>query len=406
MKMTHTVIIGGGPAGAMAAELIARGGGRVTVFEEKLGWEKPCGGGLTHKALLRYPFLLPASGDVKPVKEVEFLACNNASLRFQLRQPVAIYSRGNLNGLLLGRAMSAGAEVVEDRIRDFRRWGSGWELHGRKATYRADYIILAAGARTRLRSLLGDDFGRHDFMLTFGYYVPGRDDLLRVQFFEEFEGYAWAFPRPAHLSVGICGKVGEDSMAGLRDRLQGFMRRCGYSFERAQVYSHLLPALSVDTWSGLRLGGPGWALAGDAGGLVDPVTGEGIYYAMRSGELLGESLLEGLPELYPTRVQEEFGKTLALGARLARTFYYGEFMGEAVSTRMVEFGARSERFLEVIQELLEGSQSYLGLATKLYLGLAVALWDIGIDRLRQVFHVAPDRLREDMPSGWKKSHAH
>ena len=48
-------------------------------------------------------------------------------------------------------------------------------------------------------------------------------------------------------------------------------------------------------------------------GLVDPVTGEGIYYAMRSGELLAESLLEGLPELYPARVQEEFGKALALG---------------------------------------------------------------------------------------------
>ena len=63
MKPTHTVIIGGGPAGAIAAELIARGGGRVTVFEEKVGWEKPCGGGLTHKALQRYPFLLPATGE-------------------------------------------------------------------------------------------------------------------------------------------------------------------------------------------------------------------------------------------------------------------------------------------------------------------------------------------------------
>ncbi len=392
MKLTHTVIIGGGPAGAMAAESIARGGGRVTVLEEKVGWEKPCGGGVTHKAFLRYPFLLPATDQAKPVQEVEFLAGNNASLRFQLRQPLAIYSRCNLNGLLLRRAVAAGAEVVEDRIRDFRRSGCGWELQGKKGHYWANYLILAAGARTRLRSLLTEDFGPHDFMLTFGYYVPGQDDLLRVQFFEDFEGYAWAFPRPDHLSVGICGKIGEDSMEGLRERLHGFMRRFGYSLERAQVYSHLLPALSVDTWSGLRLGGPGWALAGDAGGLVDPVTGEGIYYAMRSGELLAESLLEGLPELYPTRVREEFGKTLALGARLAHTFYYGEFMGEAVPTRMVEFGARSERFLEVIQELLEGSQSYLGLAAKLYLGLAAALWDIGIDPLRRMFHLAPDRL--------------
>jgi flavin-dependent dehydrogenase len=349
---------------------------------------------------------MPPTAEAKPVQEVEFLAGNNASLRFQLRQPIAIYSRCNLNEMLLRRAVAAGAEVVEDRIRDFRRSGSGWELCGRKGTYRADYLVLAAGARTRLRSLLTEDFGPHDFMLTFGYYVLGRDDLLRLQFFEDFEGYAWAFPRPEHLSVGICGKVSEGSMAGLRDRLHGFMRRFGYSLHAAQVYSHLLPALSVDTWSGLRLGGPGWALAGDAGGLVDPVTGEGIYYAMRSGELLGESLLEGLPELYPERVREEFGKALALGARLARTFYYGEFMGEAVPTRMVEFGARSARFREVIQELIEGSQSYLGLAARIYLGLAVALWDVGIDPLRQMFRAAPHRPSAEMPSDWKKSHAH
>ena len=88
---------------------------------------------------------------------------------------------------------SAGAEVVEDRILDLRRASSGWELHGKSGHYRADYLILAAGARTRLRSLFTEDFKARDFMLTFGYYVPGRDDLLRVQFFEKFEGYVWAF---------------------------------------------------------------------------------------------------------------------------------------------------------------------------------------------------------------------
>jgi flavin-dependent dehydrogenase len=360
---------------------------------------------VTHKALQRYPFLLPATG-AKPVQEAEFLVGNRASLRFQLRQPLVVFSRCSLNGLLLRRAQSAGAEVAQDRIGDFRRCGAGWELQGRKGHCRADYLILAAGARTRLRSLLTEDFGPRDFMLTFGYYLPGRDDLLRVQFFEKFEGYAWAFPRPDHLSVGICGKVGEDSMAGLRERLHGFMRRFGYSLEHAKVYSHLLPALSVDAWSGLRLGGRGWALAGDAGGLVDPITGEGIYYAMRSGELLAESLLEGLPELYPSRVLKDFGKALVLGARLARTFYYGEFLGEAVSTRIVQFGARSRKFLEVIQDMLEGFPSYLGLAAKLYLGLPITLWDIGIDPLRRMLRAVPDRPGDDIPSVWKKSHAH
>jgi flavin-dependent dehydrogenase len=154
------------------------------------------------------------------------------------------------------------------------------------------------------------------------------------------------------------------------------------------------------------LGGPGWALAGDAAGLVDPVTGEGIYYAMRSGELLALSLLEGLPELYPVRVRQEFGKALEWGARLARTLYYGEFLGGAVPTRLVEFGARSSRFLGVIQELLEGSQSYLGLVAKLYLGLATALWDVGIDPLRQMLRVASNWPGDDIGSSWEKSHAH
>jgi len=374
----------------MAAEALARAGRRVTVFEEKLGWEKPCGGGVTHKALTRYPFLSPAIGEAKPVREVEFVAANNVSLRFQLRNPLAVYSRSGLNGLLLRRAQSAGAEVVEDRIIELRLVGPGWEVLGKRGHYKGDYLILAAGARTRLRDQLTEDFGPHDFMLTFGYYVPGHDDLMRVQFFEDFEGYVWAFPRATHLSVGICGKVGEDRMAGLRERLHGFMRRFGYSCEGARVYGHLLPALSVESWGGLRLGGPGWALAGDAAGLVDPITGEGIYYAMRSGELLSQSLLEGLPELYPERVHEEFGKSLALGARLARTFYYGEFLGGAVPTRMVEFGARSRRILEVIQDMLGGSQSYLRLAAKLHVGLAAALWDIGPVRMMLGFNRSAD----------------
>ncbi len=394
-RLHHTLVIGGGPAGAMAAEALARAGRRVTVFEEKLGWEKPCGGGVTHKALTRYPFLSAAIGEAKLVREVEFVAANNASLRFQSRNPLAIYSRSGLNGLLLHRAQSAGAEVVEDRITELRPAGSGWELEGKYGHYKGDYLILAAGARTRLRAQFAEDFGPHDLMLTFGYYVPGRDDLLRVQFFEDFEGYVWAFPRPDHLSVGICGKVGEDRMAGLRERLHAFMRRFGYAREGARVYSHLLPALSVDSWGGLRLAGPGWALAGDAGGLVDPVTGEGIYYAMRSGELLAQSLVEGLPELYPERVQEEFGKALALGARLARTFYYGEFLGGAVPTRIVECGARSRRFLEVIQDMLDGSQSYLRLAAKLHIGLTRALWDTS--SLRRVLPSSYENAPSDSP---------
>ena len=392
MKPRTIAIIGGGPAGARAAEILACGrslanaaphGDRVVIFEERLGWEKPCGGGLSHKALRRYPFLAEATGQGRLVREAQFVAPNGATMQFRLRQPLAIYSRSTLNGLLLRRAEEVGARVVADRILNVCHAGSGWVLQGRQESYHADYVILAAGARTRLRRLFANDFGPQDFMLTFGYYVPSCDDLLRVHFYEDFEGYAWSFPRPDHLSVGICGKVGEDRMAGLRERLHKFMQTLGYTTDGAEVYSHLLPSLSVESWSGLRLAGPGWALVGDAGGLVDPVTGEGIYYALRSGEILAASLLEGVPELYPEHVWGEFGKALELGARLADAFFRGEFLGGGVTTRIVEFGARSKNFQNVVQDLIEGSQSYLGLTARLYLGLCRTLLEVGTGLLRE-----------------------
>ncbi len=387
-------IIGGGPAGSMAAERLARGGARVTVFEERVGWEKPCGGGLPYKALRQYPFLMEAADPHKSIESAELVAANGASVRLRLHHPLVIYSRAVLNALLLRRAQAAGAEVIEDRVLDIAPKSgngppSGWRIEGRQGAHRADFLILAAGARSRLRSRFARDFGAGDFMLTFGYYSPvlsdGRDDLLRVEFFDDFEGYAWAFPRPDHLSLGICGKVGESSMAGLRDRLHGFMRKFGYDEGPAPVFSHILPALSPESWNNLKFSGPAWALAGDSAGLVDPVTGEGIYFAMRSGELLAESLLDGVPESYRDRLWCDYGEKLALGARLARYFYHEDFLGKLSSTRLIEFSARSKTFLDLLQDLLDGTQSYAGLAGRLYRTLGLSILEFLGNTVRDSF---------------------
>ena len=92
-------IIGGGPAGARTAETLAQGWGlrraasgghRVLVFEEKIGWEKPCGGGLSHKALERYPFLAETTGRGTLVRDAEFVAPTGETMCFRLRSPLAI----------------------------------------------------------------------------------------------------------------------------------------------------------------------------------------------------------------------------------------------------------------------------------------------------------------------------
>lgn len=375
----------------MAAERLARAGACVTLFEERVGWEKPCGGGLPYKALRRYPFLLEASEEHACIRDVEMVAPNGSTVRLRLRHPLVIYSRSVLNGLLLRRAEEAGAVIVRERIQGFRREGSGWRLESRpqvpklgpatptqnrSPSWRStDYLILAGGARSQLRLLVAPPLGAQDFMLTFGYYVPLVDHLLRVQFFDSFEGYAWSFPRTDHLDLGICGKVGESAMAGLRDRLHGFMRRFGYP-QSGAIFSHLLPALSTESWYNLHIAGAGWSLAGDAAGLVDPVTGEGIYFALRSGELLAEALRDGEPESYPERVWQDFGRRLALGARLSRYFYHEDFLGQPSTTRLVEFSSRSRSFRELLQDLLDGSQSYDGLDGRIYGTLGKAFGEI------------------------------
>jgi len=362
-------IIGGGPAGAMAAERLMKGGARlrVLVFEEKLGWEKPCGGGLTHKALRRYPFLLNAVEPHTLIRDAEFVAANGDSVRLELALPLAIYSRSVLNNLLLDRARQTGAEVIADRVLGFERTAQGWELKARNGHHACHHLILAAGARTALRRRLLPDFGADDFIQTFGYYAPGTDGPVRVQFFENFEGYAWAFPRPNHLSIGIAGKIGVSAMSGLKSRLHAFMRAYGYDSDaalRAPIFSHVLPTLGRASWQNLSLAGPGWALAGDAAGLVDPITGEGIYFAMRSGELAADSILAGAPEGYPERVRRDFVRKLAFGTRLSHRFYLGTFMGKPSITRMIEYARRSSAFRKLLQDLIEGSQAYPGLAAR------------------------------------------
>ena len=383
--MIHKIaIVGGGPAGAMTAEKLARAGLEVAVFEEKVGWEKPCGGGLSHKAVKRYPFIRGEAERAKLVRDMEFVAPNGTSLKFEAREPLVIFPRCALNGYLLGRAASRGAKVIEERVHGFERANGGWSVKTRQGSFNADFIVLAGGARTRLRRLLAEDFRAHDFMLTFGYYVPLKEERLRIQFFENFEGYAWAFPREDHLSVGICGKFGEDVMAGLRDRLHAFMETFGYPTD-CPVYSHLLPSLDIASWESLRLAGDGWALAGDAAGLVDPITGEGIYYAMRSGEILADALTEDSAASYRERVRREFADDMTFGARVARHFYHGRVLGKPVTTRLIELALRSRTVMDTLQDMIEGSQPYSGISARLSWAFANSPVDRVFRSFRNVF---------------------
>jgi flavin-dependent dehydrogenase len=123
---------------------------------------------------------------------------------------------------------------------------------------------------------------------------------------------------------------------------------------------------------------------GDAAGLVDPITGEGLYYAIRSGDLAARTIVEdacspaGLPAAYRTLLRRDFAGDLEFGSRLAKRVFLGRFLLGSVPARMVQFTRRSPRFASIIQDLFSGKQPYQDLKRRLLRNLNGSLYDIGM----------------------------
>jgi flavin-dependent dehydrogenase len=370
--MAQIAIVGGGPSGAMCGEQLARAGHAVEILDEHLAWEKPCGGGLTHKAIRCFPFLLDNNYPKKLVDSVDLISSEEHRATLNMPHPIVIYSRTVLNGLLLDRAKEAGCKVERSRV-------MGVETETAKPRYcvdgewrETDFLVLAAGARNQLlpetRALQRDELE-----MTQGYFVPQTADAITIKFLPHFEGYIWSFPRCDHLSVGICGSMASHTSSELRGHLQTFVEKEQISTEGAKFYSHVLPSPKERTLSQRNVVGKNWALIGDAAAWVDPLTGEGLFYAIRSGELLGKSLAEGCPEKYPAWVRATFSAELEFAARIVRRFYRGSFLGSAVTTRMVQFIRRSPVFQQLMGDLFSGTQDYSSLKRRLWGHLGITI---------------------------------
>jgi geranylgeranyl reductase family protein len=369
MPDTAIAIVGGGPAGAMAAEKLSRRGRRVLVFEEKPAWEKPCGGGVTPKTLSLYPFLADAAFDHNSVTSCELISPAGRRVSFPFRRKIAVFSRRILNGALLDRAQASGAQIIHGRVVAISGRPGNWKLRTNTgAESSAEFVVIAAGARNAFRAQLTRPLSAGETMITAGYFISGRSDAMQVRFVKHLEGYMWTFPRSDHFSAGIVGKVNTAgrTTADLRRLLEEFLDQEGLAYRKAQFYAHVIPAPTADTLMNVPVCGPGWALAGDAAGLVDPITGEGIHYALRSGELLADSIIAGHPEEYQSMLGRDILPELAAAARFADGFYRGNFLGQPLLERMVQFVDRSIRFRDIMADLFAGGQPYLKLRRRCY----------------------------------------
>jgi flavin-dependent dehydrogenase len=280
------------------------------------------------------------------------------------------------------RALDAGAQLFCERVEKTEFSDGQWHLTTPTRQFTADFLVGADGANSVIRRRVGIQFGEDDFAYALGWRVTPSDSRpvthVDIQYLGALAGYIWLFPRTDHISYGIATGYRAATPAHLKALLLDYIKTQDApiaaeiaasktpSTPRAQFYAHTLPALGVARWDALKVSDAAgrWALIGDAAGFVDPITGEGIYYALKSAEMLARALTSRVEE-YESRWRDSFGGELRRAAELEERFYHGSFAGQPLIERMVQFAKHHRGVRTVLKDLVAGEQGYVGLKTRL-----------------------------------------
>src|SRR5260370_34752318 len=402
MDRFDVLIVGAGPAGSFAAERLARGGVRVAMFDGRApGEPKACGGGVTSKALKAWPHLVEVVGG--NIDELDLYWASGKLLDLKLDESFAVYSRIAFDTFLRERARDAGAHVFTEKVsaRGFKQTADGWIVRAQSGIeFSCEWLVGADGANSAIAKKVAGPLPPAEMEVAFGYRAPLPDAgnaAAVVAFLPKWVGYAWAFPRPDHISFGMATTQDAFDHESLDALLWDFMvsyyewSRTGSGSDQvahatmriwkgadsprtdqirnelkktAERYAARIPGLEPRTWDTRRACGEHWALLGDAAGFADPVTGEGIYYSLRSAELFADAYLSSAPLNYERLSRSDFGRELQRASQMRRKFY-GNFWGAPFTERMIEFARGHRGIRKVLGKLVAGEQGYTGLKRKL-----------------------------------------
>jgi len=326
VEQFDAIVVGAGPAGSTAAFRLCRAGARVLLLDrERFPRDKPCGGGLTYRAVRQLP--VPVDAVVE-----DTVRCCRLGLRYgrsferRTEEPLILMTqRRRLDAHLAEQAASAGADFrdgVRARALELEEGGIVVRFAGSAAA--APVAIGADGVNGLTARALGLTGGRSHAVALEGNvsHVHAREDYRGravVELGAVPGGYAWVFAKGDHVNVGVGGWESEGPR--LREHLE---RACA---------AYGLPAERLESLRGYRLPmrAPGdrvtrgrALLVGDAAALVDPLSGDGMYEAFVSARLAAETVVELLEgrasglEGYAPKLEAELGRALAASWKAKR----------------------------------------------------------------------------------------
>lgn len=306
--MIQTAILGGGPAGAYCAYCLTEKDVHPVIFDPSHPREKPCGGYISPSAQEMFPFLtkLPVEHSVN--EEIQFIspAGKRRSLRFKERKGLG-FSRSTLDQCLVNMAVDNGAELIKEKVVALERRRHFWKVKTRNQSYSVQRLIGADGVNSVVRKNTVGPLLTRDKGLCLGYFVKGleRDQIL-IKFFPHREGYIWVIPRVRETSLGIgCADI--SNSRGLKRELDVFIAQHFPHVEKIARWTALIPNIKDPATLHIPLAGRNWMLIGDAAGHVNPISGEGIVYALIDGELAAQAIAGNTFQLFDTLWKRAFG---------------------------------------------------------------------------------------------------
>ncbi len=325
MKTWDAIIVGAGPAGCAAAYDLAAAGREVLLLDKAdFPRQKACAGGLTLKAVkaLRYsvePVVRQKIGRMRLERD------RARATTMRRRTPCCFMTvRQELDEFCFRKTVAEGAQFRRIRAIDaITQDSSGVDVSVDGETLRTRFLIGADGVHSRVRQLTGMGSGWFWRAFALEAMVPLPDaaahDLV-FDFAPVRDGYGWIFPKGDHLNIGLYSCASEEKID--RARLSAYIRSRSIHADADSM---------IGQYAGFGAGQHSPAagrifLTGDAGGFADPLTGEGIYFAIVSGQAAAAAIECNLASGIPAH--EEFARAtapiradLALCTSGARWFY-------------------------------------------------------------------------------------